>query len=136
MHLHQHNDHFHIHEHFHGGRDHILISTIGLVLHSIADGVAVGVTLFRKNIDFNNSFVVDESSSDVKGLGILIFVAILLHKGPAAIGFGTFLHHEGVENATIVKHLLVIITPFYMNIGIYFNLSIIFLIGLLCVDLI
>lgn len=46
MHVHEHKDHFHVHEHFHGGGSNIIISTIGLVIHSIADGVALGVTLF------------------------------------------------------------------------------------------
>lgn len=46
MHLHEHKDHFHVHEHYHGGSESILVSTIGLIMHSLADGFAVGVTLF------------------------------------------------------------------------------------------
>lgn len=42
-----------------------------------------------------------------EGLGLLIFLAILLHKAPAAIGFGTFLQHEGISQSTLLKHLVV-----------------------------
>ena len=53
MHIHEHEDHFHAHEHFHGAKENIFISTIGLVLHSIADGVALGVSLFC-TLSYNN----------------------------------------------------------------------------------
>ena len=54
LHVHEHKDHFHVHEHYHGGDGNIVISTIGLVLHSVADGVALGVTLFSKITKFNS----------------------------------------------------------------------------------
>lgn len=38
------HDHDHVHEHFHGDSSNLIISTIGLVVHSIADGVALGST--------------------------------------------------------------------------------------------
>ena len=44
---HEHDDddsHDHVHEHFHGDSSNLIISTIGLVVHSIADGVALGST--------------------------------------------------------------------------------------------
>jgi zinc transporter ZupT len=41
------------------------------------------------------------------GLGLLIFIAILMHKAPAALGFGTFLHHEGLKKWALIKHLMV-----------------------------
>ena len=41
------------------------------------------------------------------GLGLLIFLAVFLHKAPAAIGFGTFLYHEGRRGWGLAKHLLV-----------------------------
>ena len=49
----------------------------------------------------------DGTAEEVEGLGLLIFIAILLHKAPAAIGFGTFLHHEGLTNIDLMKHLFV-----------------------------
>lgn len=39
------------------------------------------------------------------GLGLLIFFALLLHKAPAALGFGSFLRHEKVNQASLIKHL-------------------------------
>jgi len=35
--------------------------------------------------------VSDKAETQNEGLGFLIFFAILLHKAPAALGFGTFL---------------------------------------------
>ena len=51
--------------------------------------------------------IVDQTSDQVEGIGLLIFIAIMLHKAPAAIGFGTFLHHEGLDKFGIMKHLFV-----------------------------
>jgi hypothetical protein len=48
LHVHEHDDHFHAHEHYHGGKENIWISTIGMVIHSMADGAALGATFFRK----------------------------------------------------------------------------------------
>ena len=56
IHLHEHDDHFHVHEHYHGEKENILVSTIGLVLHSIADGLALGASLFCK-FTFINSMI-------------------------------------------------------------------------------
>lgn len=46
LHIHQHEDHFHVHEHYHGGQENILVTLIGLVIHSVADGVALGASLY------------------------------------------------------------------------------------------
>lgn len=51
-HLHQHEDHFHIHEHYHGGEENIIVTLIGLVIHSVADGTALGASLFCKFFRF------------------------------------------------------------------------------------
>lgn len=42
-----------------------------------------------------------EQSNTAEGLGLIIFVAILLHKAPASIGFGTYLNHEGLANCDL-----------------------------------
>ena len=44
--VHEHDDHFHMHEHYHGGQENIIITTIGLVIHSIADGTALGASFY------------------------------------------------------------------------------------------
>ena len=61
----------------------------------------------------------DMKHESASGLGVLIFVAILLHKAPAAIGFGTFLQHEGLEKWSLSKHLLVCSYEFLLIIGVH-----------------
>jgi len=70
------------------------VTTIGLVIHSIADGLALGASLYLSE------------AGGAKGLGIVIFIAILMHKSPTAIGFGTFLAHKGREGWGLIKHVL------------------------------
>lgn len=65
---------------------------------------------------FTLIFIVS-STSGSSGLGLLIFFAILLHKTPASIGFGTFLHHEGLRGWALSKHLLVSLLPPYQSIN-------------------
>ncbi|KAL9706574.1 hypothetical protein quinque_010092 [Culex quinquefasciatus] len=68
-----------------------LTATIGLVVHAAADGVALGAAATT-------------SHSDVE---IIVFLAIMLHKAPAAFGLVSFLLHEGIERQRIRKHLLI-----------------------------
>lgn len=94
-HGHDHDDsesHDHAHEHFHGDSSNLIISTIGLVVHSIADGVALGSTCFV-------------SQGKETSLPFVIFMALLLHKCPAAIGLTTFLRHENLRFSKIATHL-------------------------------
>lgn len=46
------------------------------------------------------------TSSSAENLDIIVLAAILLHKCPAAFGFGTFLYHQGRRGWGIAKHLL------------------------------
>ncbi|KAK6638000.1 hypothetical protein RUM44_008424 [Polyplax serrata] len=73
------------------GSSHGATATIGLVVHSAADGVALGAAASTAHHDIE----------------IIIFLAIMLHKAPAAFGLVTFLLHEGLERVRIRKHLLV-----------------------------
>ena len=57
-----------------------LSATIGLVAHAAADGLAVGASV--------------SSSTET---GVIVFLAIMLHKGPAAFGLSSFLKHINVE---------------------------------------
>lgn len=82
------------HFHYHGGNSQLLITTLGLVVHSLSDGFALGSATYS---DINNS----------SNLHIIIFIALLLHKCPSAIGLATFLQHEGLNRKQIMKHLLV-----------------------------
>ncbi|KAJ3320280.1 hypothetical protein HDV06_005424 [Boothiomyces sp. JEL0866] len=66
-------------------------STIGLVIHSAADGIALGA-----------SFLTEESN-----LQMVVFVAIMLHKTPAAFGLATHLLQKGLNRFEIQKHLVI-----------------------------
>lgn len=64
-------------------------ATIGLVVHAAADGIALGAAA-------------KTSQQDVE---MIVFLAIMLHKAPAAFGLVSFLLHEGIDRQRIRKHL-------------------------------
>lgn len=66
-----------------------ITATIGLVVHAAVDGVALGAAATT-------------SHQDVE---IIVFLAIMLHKAPAAFGLVSFLLHEKIERHQIRKHL-------------------------------
>ena len=68
-----------------------LTATVGLVVHSAVDGIALG-----------SASMVDKSD-----IQLIVFVAIMLHKAPAAFGLTTILLMEGLEKSKIKKHLFV-----------------------------
>ncbi|XP_077477792.1 zinc transporter ZIP9 [Stigmatopora argus] len=68
-----------------------ITTTLGLVVHAAADGVALGAA----------------ASTSGTGVQLIVFVAIMLHKAPAAFGLVSFLMHAGLERNRIRKHLLV-----------------------------
>ncbi|XP_019874986.2 zinc transporter ZIP9 [Aethina tumida] len=68
-----------------------ITATIGLVVHAAADGIALGAAATTSHADVE----------------IIVFLAIMLHKAPAAFGLVTFLLHEGIERQRIRKHLLI-----------------------------
>ncbi|CAH2007494.1 unnamed protein product [Acanthoscelides obtectus] len=71
--------------------DRNITATIGLVVHAAADGVALGAAATTSHADVE----------------IIVFLAIMLHKAPAAFGLVTFLLHEGIDRQRIRKHLLI-----------------------------
>lgn len=64
-------------------------ATIGLVVHAAADGVALGAA----------------ATTDHQDVEMIVFLAIMLHKAPAAFGLVSFLLHEKIERQQIRKHL-------------------------------
>ena len=38
---------------------------------------------------------------------VIVFLAIMLHKAPAAFGLSTFLLHEGLDKGRVKKHLMI-----------------------------
>lgn len=67
-----------------------ITATLGLVVHAAADGVALGAA----------------AKSSHKEVEMIVFVAIMLHKAPAAFGLVTFLLSEGLDRVRIRRHLL------------------------------
>ena len=66
-----------------------LSATIGLVAHAAADGLAVGASI--------------SSSTET---GLIVFVAIMLHKGPAAFGLTSFLKHIEIDDKKSRRYLI------------------------------
>lgn len=66
-------------------------TTIGLVIHAFADGIAMGA---------------GATTSDTQ-LGLIIFVAIMLHKAPAAFGLSSVLLKQGLSKRAARAHLVV-----------------------------
>lgn len=68
-----------------------LATTTGLVIHAAADGIAMGASA---------------TSSDMK-LGFIIFLAIMVHKAPAAFGLTSVLLKQGLSKRAARGHLIV-----------------------------
>ncbi len=64
-------------------------TTIGLVVHACADGIALGAS----------------STAPSTSLSLVIFFAIMLHKAPAAFGLTSVLLKQGLSRRTARTHL-------------------------------
>lgn len=65
-------------------------TTIGLVIHAAADGVALGA-----------------SSTSSSNLSFIIFVALMIHKAPAAFGLTSVLLKQGLSKRMARTHLII-----------------------------
>ncbi|KEY69413.1 hypothetical protein S7711_05727 [Stachybotrys chartarum IBT 7711] len=68
-----------------------LATTLGLVIHAAADGIAMGAS---------------STTEDMK-LGFIIFLAIMIHKAPAAFGLTSVLLKQGLSKRAARGHLIV-----------------------------
>lgn len=85
-----------------------ITATLGLVVHAAADGIALGAAASTSQIHVE----------------MIVFVAIMLHKAPAAFGLVSFLMHEGFDRNKIRRHLLVFaMSAPLLAIVTYFGLS-------------
>ncbi|KAJ1961633.1 hypothetical protein IWQ62_003799 [Dispira parvispora] len=73
-------------------------TTVGMLVHAAADGVAMGATSASEAVDTHS----DEPGH---GMSWIIFVAILLHKAPEAFGLCTQLIQEGKSRKVIKQSL-------------------------------
>ncbi|KAG7443125.1 ZIP-like iron-zinc transporter [Guyanagaster necrorhizus] len=69
--------------------------TFGLVIHSLADGLALGVSLFPNNKD------------DSSRLSFIVFLAIIVHKAPTSLALTTSLLATSLPRPECKKHLAV-----------------------------
>ena len=89
----------------------VFITTFGLVVHSFADGAALGSGLYLSSL------------GQAEGLGMIIFLAIMLHKAPATLGFGSFVHHQGCRGWQLARHILAFtLSAPIVTILVYFGL--------------
>ncbi|XP_037321528.2 zinc transporter ZIP9 [Pungitius pungitius] len=65
-------------------------ATLGLVIHAAADGFAVGAAVATGEVTVQ----------------VIVFLAVILHKAPAAFGLVSFLMHAGLDRKYIQGHLL------------------------------
>jgi zinc transporter 9 len=70
--------------------NHSNATTIGLSIHAVTDGIALGA-----------------SSVSSGSVSLLVFVAIMIHKAPASFGLTTTLLGQGVGRRTVRAHLLI-----------------------------
>lgn len=85
-----------------------ITATIGLVIHAAADGIALGAAITM--------------SED--RVTMIVFLAIMLHKAPAAFGLVSFLMHDGLEKSRIKRHLFAFsVSAPLLAIITYFSLS-------------
>ena len=116
--------------HSHGGGT--WTTTLGLLVHAAADGIAMGKimylipyvpltrTAYGENPQWVKStyifmfellrslrFIIGSAAATHQvDVEFIVFLAIMLHKAPAAFGLVTFLMHEGVDRTKIRKHLI------------------------------
>jgi zinc transporter 9 len=70
-------------------------TTVGLVIHACADGIALGASS------------TSGSSSSGRNLSLIIFLALMIHKAPAAFGLTTTLLKQGLSKRAARAHLVV-----------------------------
>ncbi|OWZ71112.1 hypothetical protein AYX14_03471 [Cryptococcus neoformans] len=71
---------------------HGLNATLGLVIHGAADGIALGASSL---------------ASGSRSLSLIIFLAVLVHKGPTALGLTTTLLSLGLPISSIRQRLII-----------------------------
>lgn len=69
-----------------------MATTLGLCIHAAADGIALGAS---------------SSSTSTTSLSLIIFVAIMVHKAPAAFGLTSVLLKQGLGKRAARAHLVV-----------------------------
>ncbi|KAH9065440.1 Zinc/iron permease [Lactarius vividus] len=69
--------------------------TIGLVVHGLADGLALGMSVLS-----------DDDSSSSHSLSLVVFLALVVHKAPTALAYTVSLMSTSLSRVECRKHLL------------------------------
>ncbi|CAL1712509.1 unnamed protein product [Somion occarium] len=100
-------DHAHRHAHYEPpsdieGKKKAYPVTLGLIVHALADGLALGSSAFSSD------------SAAHPGLSFIIFLALIVHKAPVALALSTSLLSTSLSRSDCRKHLAAfsISTPF------------------------
>lgn len=72
----------------------VKVATYGMCIHSAAEGLSLGASLFV-------SFFGQGS------LGLIVVMAILMHKAPESIGYGSFLTDHNVSRQQYLTYLTI-----------------------------
>ncbi|KAI0251985.1 Zinc/iron permease [Lactifluus subvellereus] len=70
--------------------------TVGLVVHGLADGLALGMSAVSNNNESSPSY----------GLSLVVFLALAVHKAPTALAYTLSLMSTSLSRADCKKHLL------------------------------
>ena len=102
----EHHDHENTHNHghvHHGSSGWLLL--FGLTLHSVTDGIAIGAA----------------AASGSVAITTTVFLAVLIHKGPAAFSLGVFSMHERETRKESIRDMMIfsMATPIMMLISFF-----------------
>ncbi|KAF4577075.1 Zinc transporter ZIP9 [Pleurotus pulmonarius] len=78
------------------GRGHAIALTLGLFIHALTDGLALGTSFLPSN---------PSSSSQPSELSFIVFVALMVHKAPTALALTTSLLATSLPRPECRKHL-------------------------------
>ena len=81
-------------------------TTLGLCIHAAADGIALGASSSHAAAD-GIALGASSSSTSTASLSLIIFVAIMVHKAPAAFGLTSVLLKQGLGKRAARAHLVV-----------------------------
>jgi len=83
------------------GRSRAFPLTLGLVVHSLADGLALGASALPRNSPPG------EGSSSSGSLSLVVFLALIVHKAPTALALSMSLLSTSLSRSECRKHLAV-----------------------------
>ncbi|KAI9675428.1 MAG: hypothetical protein M1817_001332 [Caeruleum heppii] len=86
-----------------------LSTTLGLCIHAAADGIALGAssTSTGPSSPAPSSTTTASPPPSTRRLSIIIFLAIMVHKAPAAFGLTSILLKQGLSKRQTKAHLLI-----------------------------